>query len=116
MDCIIIIMDTTITTSDLYARIYELDILKANIYAVSLLDILKTQKLTADFCVKYILNTDFQLLEQDEQITVDMVKELQPHISYEDLVIAQVTVAKKRLNKERVDSFEDFESFSNRHI
>jgi hypothetical protein len=116
MDYIIIIMDTTITTSDLYARIYELDILKANIYAVSLLDILKTQKLTADFCVKYILNTDFQLLEQDEQITLNTVKELQPHILYEDLVIAQVDAAKKRLKKERVDSFEDFESFSNRHI
>ena len=108
-------MDTTITTSDLYARIYDLDILKANIYAVSLLDILKTQRLNADFCVKYILNTDFQLLEQDEQITLNTVKELQPHILYEDLVIAQVTAAKKRLNKERVDSFEDFDSFSNRH-
>ncbi len=109
-------MDIIITTADLYTCVYDLDVLKANIYAVSLLDILKTQRLNADFCVKYILNTDFQLLEQDEQITVDMVKKLQPHISYEDLVIAQVDAAKKRLKKVRVDSFEDFETFSNRHM
>jgi len=105
-----------ITNEDLHKNTYELSELKANIYAVSLLDVLKTQKLTADFCVKYILNPNFQLTSEDEAITVDNVKEFQPHITKEELVIAQVEAAKKRRNKQRVDSFEDFESYANRNM
>jgi hypothetical protein len=89
-----------ITKEDLYKRHYSRDILKANIYGVSLLDILKTQKLEAEFCVKYILNSDFQFLEEDQQITVETVKEFQPHILRDDLIIAQVEAAKRKgLNK-----------------
>jgi hypothetical protein len=95
---------------------YELSVLKENIYAVSLLTILKTQKLTADFCIKYILNSNFQLTAEDEAITVANVKEFQPHITKEEFVIAQVEAAKKRRNKQRIDSFEDFESYANRHM
>lgn len=105
-----------LTRDDLYMRVYDLETLKANIYAVSLLDILKTQKLTADFCVKYILNPDFQIVDQDEVLTIDLVKQLQPHISKEDFVIAKVKAAKKKLSGQRIDSFDDFESFSNRNI
>ena len=39
---------------DLYNNKYDMQTLKENIYAVSLWDILKTQVLTRDFCVKYI--------------------------------------------------------------
>jgi hypothetical protein len=95
-----------LTRDDLYMRVYDLETLKANIYAVSLLDILKTQKLTADFCVKYILNPDFQIVEQDEVLTIDLVKKLQPHISKEDFVIAKVKAAKKKLSGQRIDSFD----------
>jgi len=109
-------MSITITNEDLYNNTYALSVLKENIYAVSLLDILKTQRLTADFCVKYILNPNFQLTTEDEAITVDLVKELQPHITREEFVIAQVAAAKKRQNKQRVDSFEDFDSFTKRHM
>jgi len=109
-------MSIRITNEDLYKNTYELNVLKENIYAVSLLTMLKTQKLTADFCVKYILNPNFQLTAEDEAITVDNVKEFQPHITKEEFVIAQVEAAKKRLNKQRVDSFEDFESYANRHM
>jgi hypothetical protein len=105
-----------ITNEDLYKNVYDLSLLKENIYAVSLLDILKTQKLTADFCVKYILNPNFQLTAEDEAITVNDVKELQPHITKEELIIAQVAAAKKRRNKQRIDSFEDFESYANRNM
>ena len=105
-----------ITNEDLYKNTYELSVLKENIYAVSLLDVLKTQRLTAGFCVKYILNPNFQLTAEDEAITVDNVKEWQPHITKEELVIAQVEAAKKRRNKQRVDSFEDFESYANRNM
>lgn len=59
---------------DLYKNQYNYDDLKTNIYLVSLLDVLKTQKLTADFCVKYILNTDFQFTDDEQTITMDIVK------------------------------------------
>jgi hypothetical protein len=101
----------SITKEDLYQNQYSREVLKANIYAVSLLDILKTQKLTAEFCVKYILNTDFQFLKQDQQIDMDLVAELQPHISRIEFVRAQLEAVKKKQLKQRIDSF-DFEEFT----
>jgi hypothetical protein len=106
----------SISKDDLYKNQYDYETLKTNIYAVSLLDILKTQKLTADFCVKYILNTDFQLSDEDQTITIDIVKKYQPHIIMLDFVNAQLRATNKRLLGQRVDSFEDFESYMNRHI
>jgi hypothetical protein len=101
---------------DLYNNQYDYETLKTNIYSVSLIDILKTQKLTADFCIKYILNTDFQLSDEDQTITIDIVKKYQPHIIMLDFVNAQLRATNKRLLGQRVDSFEDFESYMNRHI
>ena len=74
-----------ISKEDLYNNQYNYETLKANIYAVSLIDILKTQKLTAEFCVKYILNENFQLLEEDQKITLESIKLYQPHILIIDL-------------------------------
>lgn len=105
-----------LTTEDLYKNQYDYETLKANIYAVSLMDVLKTQKLTADFCAKYILNEAFQFLEQDQCITIDMVKKYQPHIMNIDLVSALMKVTNKKMIGERVDSVEDFESYMNRHL
>ena len=101
---------------DLYNNQYDYETLKTNIYAVSLMDILKTQRLTADFCVKYILNTDFQLSDEDQTITIETVKKYQPHIIMLDFVNAQLRATNKRLLGQRVDSFDDFESYMNRHI
>ena len=101
---------------DLYNNQYDYETLKTNIYAVSLMDILKTQRLTADFCVKYILNIDFQLSDEDQTITIDIVKKYQPHILMLDFVNSQLRATNKRLLGQRVDSFEDFESYMNRHI
>ena len=101
-----------ITREDLYKNLYPREVLKANIYAVSLLDILKTQKLDADFCVKYILNSDFQLSDEDQQITVETVKEFQPHVLRDDLIRAQIDAAKKKRIKQKVDSF-DFLEYCN---
>ena len=107
---------------DLHLYQFNLETLKANIYCVSLWDVLKTQKLDADFCIRYILNPDFQFLEEDSKITIADVKRLQPHITDIDLIIAQDAAEKKRAKKndarnrhQRVDSFEDFESYANRH-
>ena len=99
----------TITKEDLYNNQYSRDVLKANIYGVSLLDILKTQKLEVEFCVKYILNSDFQFLEEDQQSTIETVKQFQPHILRDDLIREQVEAAKKKKAKIRVDSFDFLE-------
>ena len=94
---------------DLYNNKYDMQILKENIYAVSLWDILKTQILTKDFCVKYILNKNYQMLEEDEKITVKDVIRLQTHIDKRELLVGLVNYCGED------DSFEDFESFANRH-
>lgn len=94
---------------DLYNNKYDMQTLKDNIYAVSLWDILKTQILTKDFCVKYILNKNYQMLEEDEKITVKDVLRLQSHIDKRELLVGIVNYCSED------DSFEDFESFANRH-
>jgi hypothetical protein len=99
-----------ITNEDLYKNQFNYEILKTNIYAVSLIDILKTQVLTAEFCVKYILNSDFQLTDEEQLLTIKDVKKYQPHITNDEL--NNLFKQKKLLRK--MDSFEDFESFLNR--
>ena len=93
---------------DLYNNQYDLPILKEYIYAVSLWDILKTQKLTIDFCVKYILNKNYQLTKE-EAINFRDVLQFQPHLDKRDLLVGIVNYSPDD------DSFEDFESFANRH-
>jgi hypothetical protein len=101
---------------DLNNNQYDQQTLKTYIYSVSLVDILKTQTLTADFCIKYILNEDFQILESDQNITIDLVLLYQPHISKKDLLDANNNIIIKQLkeNRKRIDSFEDFETVANR--
>jgi hypothetical protein len=94
---------------DLFNKQYDLQTLKENIYAVSLRDILKTQKLTSEFCVKYILNTNYQLNKEDENITVKEVLELQPDINKKQLLFDTINYTSDD------DSYEDFDSFANRH-
>jgi hypothetical protein len=93
---------------DLFKNQYDLKILKENIYAVSLRDILKTQKLTSEFCVKYILNTNYQMCKEDENITVQDVLKSQPHINKQQLLIDIINYTSDD------DSYEDFESVSKR--
>lgn len=70
---------------DLYCNQYDMKTLKANIYSLELMDILKTQILDAAFVVKYILNESFQLSLQDKQIDINTVLQYQPHLSRIDL-------------------------------
>ena len=105
-----------ITKDDLYKNQYDYETLKANIYAVSLMDILKTQKLTPDFCVKYILNESFQFLEEDQSINMEIVKKYQTHISNIELVSALMRATNKKILGKKIDSVEDFESYMNRHL
>ena len=54
---------------DLYNNKYNRHDLKENIYAVKLIDILKTQKIDVIFAVRYILNVKYQLHHDDIGIT-----------------------------------------------
>ena len=90
----------------LYKKKYDYETLKTNIYVVSLLDILKSQKLTSDFCVKYILNKNFQFSKEEEDINIQTIKKYQPHLLDID----------NKILKKRIDSVEDFESYMNRHL
>ena len=95
-----------LTNEDLYKKKYDYETLKTNIYVVSLLDILKTQKLTSDFCVKYILNKNFQFSKEEEDINIQTIKKYQPHLLDID----------NKILKKRIDSVEDFESYMNRQL
>ena len=91
---------------DLYNKKYSMDILKENIYAVSLMDILKTQIIDVNFAVYYILNMKYQLHENDN-ITAPIVLHYQPHISY-------IELQKALLDYESDDDYIiDFEKVSN---
>ena len=90
---------------DLYKNKYDRETLKKNIYAVKLIDILKTQHIDASFAVRYILNKKYQLHIEDN-ITEQMVLFYQPHISKISLVI------ELSMYSPDDDSTDDFETVS----
>ena len=92
---------------DLYNNKYDRQTLKDNIYAVKLLDILKTQVIDVSFAVRYILNTKYQL-DEDDNITAPTVLKYQTHITYDEL--------QKELQDydSEDDSVDDFETVANR--
>ena len=87
---------------DLYKNKYGRDKLKEYIYAVPLIDILKTQKIDVFFAVRYILNRKYQLHE-DDNITSDIVLKYQTHITYEQL---QESLLNYESDDDSVDNFE----------
>jgi hypothetical protein len=93
---------------DLYNKKYDRQTLKDNIYAVKLIDILKTQTLDVTFVVRYILNSKYQLHDEDQTITPEIVLKYQPHIPSKSL-IQEITY----YNSDD-DSVDDFETVSNR--
>ena len=92
---------------DLYNKKYDRKTLKENIYAVKLIDILKTQKIDVQFAVRYILNKKYQLLDEDNLIANDVLR-FQRHINYEEL---QKALADYDSDDDSVD---DFETVSNK--
>lgn len=94
---------------DLYNNKYSREQLKEYIYAVAMIDILKTQTLDCSFCVRYILNENYHFLSEDDNISIDDVVKYQPHISKTQLLLGLANY------KRADDSVEDFESFALRH-
>lgn len=94
---------------DLYNNKYDRQTLKDHIYAVKLLDILKTQTIDVTFAVRYILNKNYQFDEEDEKLTPTDVLFYQPHITKNSLIIEMF---KYRSDDDSVD---DFETVANRN-
>ena len=92
----------------LYNNKYDRETLKQNIYAVKLLDILKTQTLDISFIVRYILSDLYQLTEQDKSIDVDLVLKYQSHINKQELMKYILEYDSDE------DSIEDFQSYAER--
>ena len=93
---------------DLYNNKYDRQTLKDNIYAVKLIDILKTQVIDVTFAVRYILNTKYQLDYDDNIITAQTVLKYQTHITCEELENALYEYESDD------DSVDDFETVANR--
>lgn len=87
---------------DLYNNKYDRSTLKKNIYAVKLIDILKTQIIDINFAVRYILNKKYQLHIEDN-INAPLVLIYQPHIKYEDL---QKALLDYESDDDSVDNFD----------
>ena len=88
---------------DLYNQQYTREELKKNIYALKLIDIVKTQKLDYTFVTRYILNRNYQFFKEDENLTVDTVLQYQPHLLKKKLLIYMA------IYKKDDDSVEDFD-------
>lgn len=43
--------------------------------------IVRTQYLTYDFCMNYILNEEYAVLDTDQYISIDDIVQYQPHLS-----------------------------------
>ena len=91
---------------------YDMETLKKNIYALCLFDILKTQVITVDFALKYILNKNYQLTKEEECITIEDVLKYQPHLQDTDLLIKykiNIKLLENNVKRKRVDSWNEFE-------
>ena len=65
----------------LYNTKFSMDVLINNIYLFNLVDILKTQELTEEFIVNYILNPNYQLTNEEKSITILDILKNQPNIN-----------------------------------
>jgi hypothetical protein len=79
------ITKTKITNIDLYSNTFPLDILEKNIECLDLKTLLKTQKLSYDFIIKYILNENYQNTPEEKTIDIYDVVFNQSHIDIDEL-------------------------------
>jgi hypothetical protein len=73
------------TPIDLTTQKYPINDLIWNIYDLDFLEVLRTQHLTEEFTVDYILNKDYQLTEIEKRITIKTVLKCQPHLNNDRL-------------------------------
>jgi hypothetical protein len=75
-----------ISNSDLRKKQYPIEDLIKNVNNLEISTLLRWQKLDADFCKKYILNENYQSVEDSYLVTIDYILKRQPHLKYEDLI------------------------------
>jgi len=92
---------------DLTNEKYDRETLKKNIYALNILDILKTQIVDVTFAVRYLLNPNYQLDDNEKRITPKMILHYQPHITKSELLNEMANYDSDD------DSIDDFETVSN---
>jgi len=74
-----------ISNIDLYSHTFPIDILEKNIDSLDLLTLIKTQNLTYDFIIKYVLNEEFQITAEEKTIDIYDVVRCQQHIDINEL-------------------------------
>ena len=79
-------MEKLLTDCDLRKKQYPLHILTQNVDYVSVSALVRWQQLDADFCKKFILNEEYQSVEEQYKIDVQYVLKYQPHLSYNELI------------------------------
>ena len=75
----------TITNLDLYSSKFSIDVLIANIDSLDLVTVIKTQELTYDFIIEYVLNDQYQITPEEKYIDIYDVVRNQPHIDISEL-------------------------------
>jgi phenylalanyl-tRNA synthetase alpha subunit len=60
---------------------YDIEVLEKNIYNLSMKTLLYTQDLTADFCIKYILNEKYASCVEDTFLSMGDILNAQKHIT-----------------------------------
>jgi hypothetical protein len=79
-----------ITDKDLVLRQYDIQTLEHNIDDLDFKLLLRTQHLTAEFCVTYLLNDEYaSCVEDTYYFTDDKVLSKQKHLTQEDLNTAR---------------------------
>jgi hypothetical protein len=77
--------DLLLSDAMLRNKKYDITTLERNINNLSIKTLLYTQKLTADFCVKYILNYEYSSCVEDTYICIGDVLNAQKHITLSDI-------------------------------
>ena len=76
---------TAITNLDLYSFRFPNDVLEKNINFLDLITLLKTQTLTYEFILEYILNEKYQITPEEKTIDIYDVIHNQPHLDINEL-------------------------------
>ena len=76
-----------LTNKDLHKNKYPLTLIENNINNLNLFDILTTQTLTSEFCVKYfyVPNDIYAKDDVDQEIYIHHILRYQPHINLVDI-------------------------------
>lgn len=79
------ITKTVITNIDLYSYTFPLNILEKNVNSLDLKTLIKTQTLSYDFIIKYVLNEEYQITPEEKTIDIYDVVYNQSHINIDEL-------------------------------